>query len=175
MDKQAIIHELREKHLLFTAYLQGLDAKDFLARHNDKWTPGEQLDHIIRAVRPLRQAFILPTFVLKWLFGKANRPSRSYDELVAKYKLKLSQGGRASGPFIPKPVPFEKRSKLIKALHKEVDALTTKLNSLTEQDLDHYILPHPLLGKLTIREMMYFTIYHAEHHHQLTVRDLSNV
>jgi hypothetical protein len=25
-------------------------------------------------------------------------------------------------------------------------------------------LPHPLLGKLTLREMLYFTAYHADHH-----------
>lgn len=24
--------------------------------------------------------------------------------------------------------------------------------------------PHPLLGKLTLREMMFFTIYHVQHH-----------
>ena len=33
-----------------------------------------------------------------------------------------------------------------------------------ENDLDRYQLPHPLLGKLTIREMLYFAIYHNLRH-----------
>ena len=34
-------------------------------------------------------------------------------------------------------------------------------------DLDKYVLPHPLLGKVTLREMLYFTIHHNEHHLEL--------
>ena len=44
---------------------------------------------------------------------------------------------------------------------------------LDEEDLDNYILPHPLIGKTTIREMLYFTIYHVQHHHKAIV-DNSN-
>jgi hypothetical protein len=35
-----------------------------------------------------------------------------------------------------------------------------------EADLDRYLLPHPLLGKLTLREMLHFTLYHNYHHVQ---------
>ncbi|HRH60621.1 MAG TPA: DinB family protein, partial [Chitinophagaceae bacterium] len=45
-----------------------------------------------------------------------------------------------------------------------VDSLCKRVNNKPEDELDVYILPHPLLGKLTLREMLYFTIYHAEHH-----------
>ncbi len=34
----------------------------------------------------------------------------------------------------------------------------------TEDDLDRFLLPHPLIGKLTIREMLFFTIYHNLRH-----------
>jgi len=33
------------------------------------------------------------------------------------------------------------------------------------------LLPHPLLGKVTVREMLYFTIHHVQHHHALVERD----
>ena len=46
--------------------------------------------------------------MVRFYTGKPNRPSRSYDELVAKYKLKLEQGGRASGRFVAKPVSSNK-------------------------------------------------------------------
>ena len=47
-----------------------------------------------------------------------------------------------------------------------------RIDSFSEKDLDNYILPHPLLGKLTIREMLFFTIYHVQHHEVLTLKNL---
>ena len=38
-------------------------------------------------------------------------------------------------------------------------------------DLDAVLLPHPLLGKLTVREMLFFTVYHVQHHRALVERD----
>jgi len=47
------------------------------------------------------------------------------------------------------------------------------LSGFSEEDLDKLILPHPLLGKLTLREMMYFTIYHVQHHQRIVERNLA--
>jgi len=51
-----------------------------------------------------------------------------------------------------------------------VQALARRIDRFSETQLDQLILPHPLLGKLTLREMLYFTIYHVQHHQkQLTI------
>jgi hypothetical protein len=42
--------------------------------------------------------------------------------------------------------------------------LQKAFESWNEEDLDTIRLPHPLLGKITAREMIYFTLYHAKHH-----------
>ena len=42
--------------------------------------------------------------------------------------------------------------------------MARQTSQISEHKLDRCILPHPLLGKLTLREMIYFTIYHMEHH-----------
>ena len=68
----------------------------------------------IRAIKPLQLAYGLPKFALRIFFGKTNRPSKTYDDLVAKYKTKLAAGGKASGPFIPPFIGFEKKDALIK-------------------------------------------------------------
>ncbi len=36
--------------------------------------------------------------------------------------------------------------------------------SWSETSLDRYRLPHPLLGRLTVREMLFFTLGHGLHH-----------
>lgn len=172
MDKQTIKDKLYKNHQSFISYLNTLTNQEFLDCKNDKWTPGQQLEYIFLGVKPVRQILGLPKFILKLIWGQANRESKSYDDFVKKYLLKLENGGRATGRFIPKTVSKEKGLRLKNDLKNEVDKLALKLNKLTEVDLDKYILPHPLLGKLTIREMLYFTIYHVSHHEELTKRDL---
>jgi len=66
----------------------------------------------------------------------------------------------------------EKGQKLKFNLTNEMKWLFSKLDKFTENELDRYILPHPLLGKLTLREMLFFTIYHIEHHEKLIKRNL---
>lgn len=155
---------LREKVDDFNNYIRSLDRESFEFSPGGKWSAGQNLDHLVRAVRPLQLAYSLPKFILKLLFGVANRPSRTFEELVSKYKNKLAAGGRASGPFIPPPVSFERKEKLIRFYEKQKERLIRKIRRLNEKDLDTYILPHPLLGKLTLREMLFFTVHHNEHH-----------
>ncbi len=170
MIKESIKINLLKSHQSFAEYISGLSDFEFNKSKDGKWTAGQQLEHIHLAVKPLILAFTLPKFLLKLLFGTAIRESRTYDELVKKYLIKLESGGRASGPFIPKTVSVEKGQRLKLILLKEVKDLSSKLDRFTEADLDLYVLPHPLLGKLTIREMMYFTIYHVSHHQELIKR-----
>jgi hypothetical protein len=69
-------------------------------------------------------------------------------------------------------VSHDQQPALVQSISNEIKWLSEKLNKFTEEELDKYILPHPLLGKLTIREMMFFTIYHVLHHQMMTERDL---
>ena len=164
MNKPTIADALRQRYAGFFALMESLDSEKFVQSRNGKWSPGQQLDHIFRAVQPVRYAFLLPGFMLRLFFGKVNRPGRSYEELVNRYKEKLARGGRATGRFVPSAVPFAKRTSLIAKTKSEVESLIRNMNRYSESDLDNYLLPHPLLGKLTLREMLYFTIYHVEHH-----------
>jgi hypothetical protein len=105
--------------------------------------------------------------MLKMIFGTTNRPSRTYDEVFTKYHQKLEAGGRATSRFIPKEVLFYAKKKLILTLEKQIKKLGKQVNAFSENNLDYLIAPHPLLGKLTLRELLYFTIFHVEHHQLL--------
>lgn len=136
----------------------------FFALANEKWSIAQNVDHLTRAIKTTKLAYSLPKIFVRTLFGKANRASKTYDDLVAKYKLKLQQGGKASGRYLPK-TRVTKKLALVQKWQKEnqkyLEALELKWN---DDQLDHYIAPHPLLGKLTLRELCFFTIYHTEHH-----------
>lgn len=166
-DKPQIISALNEKVDEFNNYIVSLSKEKFESSPNNKWSAGQNLDHLIRAIKPLQLAYSLPKFALNILFGKTNRPSRTYNELVAKYKTKLAGGGKASKPFVPPAIKFEKKDELIKKYNEHKQKLISKIEKQSEADLDKFILPHPLLGKVTLREMLYFTIHHNEHHFEL--------
>ena len=174
MNNKEIGKQLYQNHVVFIKYIDSLNEKDFEKSHNNKWSAGQQMDHIYLAVKPLVQALQLPHFILKILFGKANRNSKTYEELVKKYLKKLETGGRATRRFLPKEIPFNQKKSNIEYLQKVVEKLIVQVNKLSEADLDILIMPHPLLGKITLREMMFFTIYHVQHHEEIAKRNLLN-
>ncbi len=173
MTKSEILEKLEINHNQFISYLDSLNEEEFEFALPEKWSAGQQLQHIVLSVKPLAQGFILPRFMLKVIFGKTNRPSRSFDALVARYNEKLALGGRASGAFVPKKVTFEEKSKLFIILKKYVSAIIKHISAYSDADMDLMILPHPLLGKLTVREMLYFTAHHVFHHQELVKQYLS--
>ncbi len=172
MTKAEIINKLKENHQAFADHVAGLSESDFILSKDGKWTAGQQLDHICRGVKPLLQAFMLPKMVIGTMFGKAEEDSMGYDELVAKYHKLLADGGKASGKFIPESIPPGEGGTLRAELLTTVESLTKKIEKFSEEDLDKYRLPHPLIGKLTLCEMLHFTIYHVEHHHYAVIRNL---
>ncbi len=165
MDKSELKQALVQHHTIFASYIQSIPVQEVSVSRQGKWSPAQLLEHILKSIGPVQQAFSLPPFMLRLLFGSSNRPSRSYEVLVAKYRDKLNAGGRAPGRFVPKN-KGTRINELSKRLLKVTQSLVARIDSYTEEQLDLMILPHPLLGKLTLREMLYFTIYHVQHHQQ---------
>lgn len=174
MDKAKIIEELNRKYSEFTEFVGRMPEADFVfSLHGEKWSAGQQADHLCRSLAPLNKGLKAPEFVLKTMFGKSDHPSAAYDELVGRYRDALSAGGSAPDPFRPDAIPFEKKDAILEELRRQVDTLCSNIDKYGEDKLDSLVLPHPLLGKLTLREMFYFTIYHAEHHHRHTDQNLA--
>lgn len=175
MDKAKIISNLEQEVLLTTTFLRSLPKEKFFSRpFPETWSPAENARHLILSVRPLLMAFSLPGFVLRLLFGKPNRPGRTFDQVVEKYKAKLAAGGRATAPFIPRVENADAEPEiLVQQFASAYNRFGRKMAGWPEHQLDQYLLPHPLLGKLTLREMLYFTVYHVAHHRELLITRLT--
>lgn len=167
MDKTQIIKGLISAYQHFTESIRSLNADEFEYAPDGKWSAGQQMEHLIKSTSPLIKGLNYPKFLISYKFGKANRPSRTFDQLVERYEEKLTIGGKASSPYVPGKVSFDKKEKLQTQLTQNIEAINQKLNKWSETQMDEFVFPHPLLGKLTIREMMYFTIHHADHHRNL--------
>lgn len=170
MNKVEIKARLEENYQEYLDFVKKLSHDEYEYAPEGKWNAGEQTLHLIKSVKPVARGLGLPKFILKYKFGKANRPSKNYDELVDKYRGKLEgQKYEAPAAYSPSKIKFEQEKELNKKLNQYVTVLNTKLAKWTEEQLDEFVVPHPLLGKITVRELFYFTIYHA-HHHQLLIK-----
>ena len=169
MNKQEILHKLAEGFSIIDDTLRKVDDNVFYIRKDNKWSIAENCKHLSLSLKPLNMAFSLPNFTLLFL-EKLNRETRSYEEMVEKYLQKLSQGAVATEKFMPEKLSIEnKKEDLIEELKHINNSFLKKVDDFTEEDLDKYLLPHPVLDKLTIREMLYFTIYHTLHHHKAII------
>lgn len=154
-------------------FCKSMPDEQFFFQPESKWSAAQQVKHLITATNTARLALILPRWLVRLVGGKPNRPSGSYDELVGKYKLKLAQGGKASGRYIPKPVHSSNdKEKLLESFSRAMHRFAQSLEQNLKEPLpDQYIVPHPLLGKITLRELCYFTIHHT-HHHLDSIRNI---
>ena len=166
LSREQIIAASEKIFHAFTQTCNAIDEIAFFQHTSGKWSVAENVRHLIISTNTTTLAYTLPALIVRWIGGKPNRNSRSYEELVDKYKYKLADGGKASGKFVPKEITITYgKEKLMKEWRKAISKFIAALkNKTSETKLDDYLVKHPLLGRITLRELCYFTIYHTEHH-----------
>jgi hypothetical protein len=176
LDRVQLLLRLEEAEAAVTVFFEGLPAGVLNVGVGAAWTAAEHLVHLVTVTRTVAKGLTLPPWLLRLRFGKARAPSRSYEALRDDYRALLEAGGKASGIFIPpRSSPEPEPGRASAAPEYEMPELLTKwmranirireaLAPWTEQNLDRLSMPHPILGRLTVREMVMFTIYHNHHH-----------
>jgi DinB superfamily len=147
----------------FVDFVNTLPDIRFTASPYGKWSAGQQLDHLTKSIRPISSALGFPRVTLRY-FGISQSPSRPYDKLVADYQHALNNGFKAGRAYQPGVIYQAQRPALLQSFLLQKIKLSEKLLTWSEADLDKYRLPHPLLGKITIREMLYYIAHHNQHH-----------
>jgi hypothetical protein len=171
-SRDALLASLVQVNERVTALWARIDADTFFALPpGEGWSVAGNLSHLVNATNPVAKAMRLPKIVLRLLFGTRAAGSRSFVEMRDTYQKALREGGSA-GKFAPqrRPPPADPvaaREALLQKWQNVVPNLTAAVHRWDEAALDRYQLPHPLLGKLTVREMLYFTLYHLGHHAEI--------
>lgn len=163
-----IMAELRRLHEECDVYLSSLPEGAFAQPQGEKWSPAENVRHLTKSVRPLARALGLPRFILWLRFGRASAASRSFDAVRETYRARLAAGATA-GRFAPSPQPppadaAAYRETVLASFRAANADLLSRIAGWDEAALDRYRLPHPALGQLTVREMLFFTLFHTAHH-----------
>ena len=169
MNKQEIIDTLEQKHVEIFKWLDSQSDDKWMKGPKEKWTTGQHVLHLVDSSKLLNKALSYPKFILKFKFGISNRTSKSYKEVAKRYEEKLSKNRDRAKRFnkdLATPKLAEKKS-LIDALQIQNKKLQYKTNKLKTKQLDTLLVPHPLMGKMTIREIIMWTAHHTEHHFKI--------
>jgi DinB superfamily len=139
------------------------DGGIFSNQLHGKWSVADNLQHLILSTYPVASALKLPKLTFK-LFGKAKNGSRTYSDVYKTYKEILAKGPVTNPKYTPdENMDFDKKG-MLSSWKVIGEKFQQRLENWTENDLDKYRIPHPVLGKLTFREMLFFTILHNYHH-----------
>ena len=171
VTREEIARELERLHRDSAAFYATMPTAVFVAPQGTAWSPGDHVRHLTKSMRALNRGLKLPVVVLWWKFGRAREPSRSYDAIVQAYRTRLETFDGRSNPFAPAAMagrdPEEWRAEVMRFHEVAVRELVGHTRRYDEAALDKYRVPHPLLGKLTLREMFFFMLYHNLHHVRL--------
>jgi hypothetical protein len=161
LDKTAINQLLTEAFKAFSTWLEGISPEKFIENPPQKWSIAQNLAHLIKSAKPVRALLGKPAAELA-AFGKPFNAELNYLEIVNIY-LEALKTPVVNTTFAPNTEEYSKENLLI-SFNKELDLILNNLSHWQEGDLDAYSIPHPLLGNLSVRQMLYFTAYHTRHH-----------
>lgn len=135
------------------------------------WPPSGYLKHLILSNKPVVRALGLPKEKLEETFGLAPQASQTFGQVVEIYTARIASGVRAEdNPQVtPMVYRFPEGVEDVKTHLTEVwdtanQNLFKVLETWSDADLDRYQLPHPVLGLITVREMLFFTLHHNTVH-----------
>jgi hypothetical protein len=166
MDKEEIAGLIDAKHSELIHWLEQQPMDAWAKGPKRKWTQGQQALHVLQSIVPLNNALSLPKFLIRYKFGKGNRPVRDYDTIVNRYKerLKDAKGKTFKGSQNMKVPEVNEKQYILNRIQTESKKLQYKTKKISDKNLDKLILPHPLMGKMPIREIIMWTAHHVEHH-----------
>lgn len=143
------------------AFFAALSPGEFTRGTAERWSPAHHLHHLILSNKPVAYALTLPRDRLPLRPG--DLPSREYMQVRDLYREALATGVRASGRYLPDP--HGTQDALVAEYSGTLELLEHNLLMYwTDAELDAHTLVHPVLGPLSVREMLFFTLYHNEHH-----------
>ncbi|WP_293874117.1 DinB family protein [Flavobacterium sp.] len=164
MNKNEIITNLNTEHSAF--WDTAIHLPNVNLSINDKWSVTQNVEHINIALSRVNNYLALPKSTIKSNFGLSERTSTSNETVIKMFKNALKNGAKATGLFIPE---LDLNANIDVLVNQGKDLLATLISNLqnwSEEEFEIYNCPHPVLGKFTVREILYFTIYHVQHHNE---------
>jgi hypothetical protein len=165
MTKSEILTKINRAHSEF--WEASIQLPNVNVSINGKWSVSQNVEHINISLSRLNNYLLLPKSSIESSFGLSDRISVSKDELFKIYVNAMANGAKATARFIPELNLETSTQELVRNGKDLLREFISNLQNWSEEELETYNCPHPILGKITVREILYFTIYHVEHHNEI--------
>jgi hypothetical protein len=165
VSKPEILEALETNARLIVEFFSGLPDPRFFDGDLDHWAPANHLVHLTqtsRSMGPALSSSALPLHPTGRSRNYAEVRDAATASVAATSKDRLREMGRRA--VIP---PGLGRADLVKAFSSASEELRSAAAEWTEDALDRHALRHPLMGQLTVREMLFFFVVHERHHLKL--------
>jgi len=166
-SKPELIQTLQSQGLELQTLLSSVDTAHFFDGSSENWSVAHHALHLANAARRVALGLNTPAA----LSPREPLPSRDFDALKAAYLETLANtpsetlrtmGGRTTLEDFTEPEAY--KVQVISSWNGAVHGLIAALDAFPEENLEATALPHPLLGPISTREMLFFTVYHNTHH-----------
>lgn len=164
MNKSKIIDDLNKSHLVF--WETAIQLPNPTISINGKWSVCQNVQHITIGLLRLSNYLALPKASVKSNFGLSERVSTSNETSIKMFRNALENGIKTTDAFKPEINLETGIKELVSEGKDSLTAFITNLQNWSEEELEMYNCPHPVFGKMTVREILYFTIYHVQHHNK---------
>lgn len=162
MNKPEILAEFETVYRTMARTGHLFNDKDFYKSIDKKWSPAEHMRHLTFSAKVVNKGLKAPKLLLALRFGISLGRPKSYKKIVKAYQ----------NATFPATTGFEPRMKSNSTKSKEIEdflvahqnIVDSVYNNWSEMQLNRYQLKHPVLGKISVREFMYFMIHHVVHH-----------
>jgi len=165
MDITVILQKIKELEVLATEIFS--DVSDANWKKNlipAKWSMADQQGHLLLSAYQVTGVYKQPDTFFE-PFGSPPILKRSYEDLFKLYQQRLADGQKATPDSIANPEDLLNSSDGLDAWKAVCQKLINRLNeNWTEERLDKFVVPHPALGLITTRELLFFQIFHSNHH-----------
>ena len=162
LSQAELVQALEARHREVGAYFSSLPETTFLADHSPKWNPAQHLIHLTRSSTRITQGL-----QARDQLPNHETPSRGYEAIREAYLATLNQAAAELLERVGASVQVEAGSSQAQIVNAYLQAgmnLREAMQTWNESELDAKAMPHPVLGTISVREMLEFVVYHDLHH-----------
>ncbi len=136
---------------------------------NDKWSIAENLEHIRLSFLTSWKKMFWPKFIIRRLNGKPDHDSLPYEMLEESFQKKTEETQDPCKQYEPHIDPgTTNKEKMLDQFQGTYNRFMNEFRYYWEDEhIDHYQVSHPVLGKVTIRELLYFNLFHCWEHFRI--------
>ena len=167
-NKPEIIAALEAQKLEIPAFLESIPSEQFFDGSSEKWSVGHHVQHVTSAINRVGQGLLnadaLPkrepatasrdfkTMHQTYLETLRNTPSETLRQLGSRVTLEKFENSDAH------------KTQMILSFTRAIENFNTALEHFDEANLESLGMPHPIMGLLSSREMVFFIVFHNTHH-----------